>query len=262
MERVEKELGSMDERMQKEMERMFGAQKRMEEMLGALLSKSQSHRDDNQSNAASSSRGRVGRDSNRTESGGSFPKVSKLNFPKYDGTEDPTSWVCRVEQFFEFQNTAEEDKVGLAAYHLEGEARLWYQHFKETEEAASWENVKDGLHVRYGPTQFDDFFGDLTKLPQTGTVREYQGQYERLLSRAGRLSVVQQVGGFISGLKENIRPEVQASRPTSLIVAVGLARLYEGRLMSQRRSSNFFEPRRVAGQPSAPPLPSANLVRN
>jgi hypothetical protein len=179
MERVEKELGSMDERMQKEMERMFGAQKRMEEMLGALLSKSQSHRDEDQSNAASSSRGRVGRDFNRTESGSSFPKVAKLNFPKYDGTEDPTSWVCRAEQFFEFQNTAEEDKVGLAAYHLEGEAQLWYQLFKETEEAASWGNLKDSLHVRYGPTQFDDFFGDLTKLRQTGTVREYQGQYER-----------------------------------------------------------------------------------
>jgi hypothetical protein len=152
IERVEKELGSMDERMQKEMEKMLGTQKRMEEMLGVLLSKSQSHREEDQTNAASSSRGRVGRDSNRTESGSSFPKVAKLNFSKYDGTEDPTSWVCRAEQFFEFQNTTEEDRVSLAAYHLEGEAQLWYQLFKETEEAASWENLKDGLHVRYGPT--------------------------------------------------------------------------------------------------------------
>jgi hypothetical protein len=47
----------------------------------------------------------------------------------------------------------------LAAYHLEGEAQLWYQLFKETEEGASWEQLKDGLHVRYGPTQFDDFLG-------------------------------------------------------------------------------------------------------
>jgi hypothetical protein len=262
IERVEKELGSMDNQMQKEMEKMLGAQKRMEKMLGVLLSKSQSHREEDQTNAASSSKGRAGRDSNRTESGSSFLKVAKLNFPKYDGTEDPTSWVCRAEQFFEFQNTAEEDRVSLVAYHLEGEAQIWYQLFKETEEAASWENLEDGLHVRYGPTQFEDFFGDLTKLRQTGTVREYQGQYERLLSRAGRLSVTQQVGGFISGLKESIRLEVQASGPTSLTAAVGLARLYEGRLMSQRRSPQFFEPRRSVGQPSVPPLPSANLVRN
>jgi hypothetical protein len=125
-------------------------------------------------------------------------------------SEDPTSWVCRAEQFFDFQGTEEEDKVALAAYHLEGEAQLWYQLFKESEETVSWETMKEGLHVRYGPTQFDDFFGDLTKLRQIGTVREYQGQYERLLSRACKLSVAQKIGGFISGLKNNIRPEVQA----------------------------------------------------
>jgi len=70
----------------------------------------------------------------------------------------------------------------LATYHLEGEAQLWYRLFKETEEGASWEQLKDGLHVRYGTTQFDDFFGDLTKLRQTRTIREYQVPYERLLS--------------------------------------------------------------------------------
>jgi len=51
--------------------------------------------------------------------------------------------------------------------------KLWYKLFKETEEGALWGNLKEGLHVRYGPTQFNDFFGDLTKLRQTGTVREY-----------------------------------------------------------------------------------------
>lgn len=119
--------------------------------------------------------------------------------------------MCRAEQFFEFQNTPEEEKIPLAAYHLEGEAQLWYQLFKESEEEPTWETMKDGLHARYGPMQFDDFFGDLTKLRQTGTVREYQSQYERLLSRAGRLAVTQQVGGFVSGLRDNIRAEVQAS---------------------------------------------------
>jgi hypothetical protein len=46
------------------------------------------------------------------------------------------------------------------------------------------------MHARYGPTQFDDYFGDLTKLRQTGSVREYQSQYERLLSKAGKLTVM------------------------------------------------------------------------
>jgi hypothetical protein len=56
-------------------------------------------------------------------------KVAKLNFPPYGGDEDPTSWICRVEQFFEYQ-------------HMEGAAQMWYQLFKESEESISWESLK------------------------------------------------------------------------------------------------------------------------
>ena len=28
------------------------------------------------------------------------PKLAKLDFPRYDGLEDPTLWICCVEQFF------------------------------------------------------------------------------------------------------------------------------------------------------------------
>jgi len=42
----------------------------------------------------------------------------KLDFPRFNGEEDPTSWVCRAEQFFRFQGTHEEDKAALASFHL------------------------------------------------------------------------------------------------------------------------------------------------
>jgi len=51
----------------------------------------------------------------------------KLDFPRFNGEEDPTSWVCRAEQFFRFQGTHEVDKAALASFHLEGEAQLWFQ---------------------------------------------------------------------------------------------------------------------------------------
>lgn len=92
---------------------------------------------------------------------------------RYDGSEDPASWTRKAEQFIDFQNTAEEERILLAAYHREGEAQLRYQLFKESEEEPTWKAMKDELHVRYGPTQFDDFFGDLTKLRHMGMVREY-----------------------------------------------------------------------------------------
>lgn len=73
--------------------------------------------------------------------------------------------------------------------------------------------------------------------------------------------MAQQIKGFISGLKDNIWPEVQASKPTSLTAVIGLARLYEARLQAQRRVTNFSKFRRAA-VPANPPLPSANLARH
>ncbi|GMY34251.1 MDIS1-interacting receptor like kinase 2-like [Fagus crenata] len=141
---------------------------------------------------------------------------------------------ARWSKFFEFQNIPNEEWISLAAYHLEGEAQLWYQLLK-SEEEITWANLKEGLYARYGPTEFDDNFGYLTKLKQINTVREYQGHFERLLSCVGRLPQSQQVGCFSSGLKKHLRLDVQALKPTSLSSAVGLAHLYKAKCHSQHQ---------------------------
>jgi hypothetical protein len=46
-----------------------------------------------------------------------------------------------------------------------------------------WEDLKEALHVRVGPTQFEDFYGDVSKLGHIVNVKEYQCQFERLLNR-------------------------------------------------------------------------------
>jgi hypothetical protein len=129
------------------------------------------------------------------------PKLAKMDFPKYKGVDNPISWIYRVEQFFEFQRIEEEDKLPLAAYHPEEEAQMWYQLFRDSEKTITRESLKAALHIHYGPTVFEDHFGDLTKLQQVGTVRDYQLQFEQLLSRVGKLSIPYQLGCFVSGLK-------------------------------------------------------------
>ena len=132
-----------------------------------------------------------------------------------------------MEQFFEFQKITEEEKVPLVTYHLEGEAQLWYQILKEEEGEVTWLTLKERLNSRYGPMEFDDFLGDLTRLKQVGSVREYQSQFKKLLSRVRKLNQSQQVACFIGGLKEGVRIDVQAMKPPTLSAVVGLARLYE-----------------------------------
>jgi hypothetical protein len=64
-------------------------------------------------------------------SGTDVPKLAKLDFPLFNKNEEPTRWICRQCMFFEFKISSDEEKVSLVAYHLEGEAQLWYQMLRE-----------------------------------------------------------------------------------------------------------------------------------
>lgn len=93
--------------------------------------------------------------------------------------EDPTSWICRVEQiFFQFHATPLEEQVVLASFHLEGEAQLWYQLLQQENALMTWEVFRVGLLACYG---------ELAELQQTSLVKEYQSKFEQLLAKAGYL---------------------------------------------------------------------------
>ena len=70
----------------------------------------------------------------------------------------------------------------------------------------------------------------LAKLCQTGTVCEYQTQFEQLAARVHNWREVALVESYIGGLKEEIWSEIKLFRPTSLLHATSLARLLEYKL--------------------------------
>ena len=114
---------------------MVSKQQKMMKEIQGMLAAMHTHFDNLSSNHSSVNSHKHGKgegSSSRFNSGPSgshsavIPRVTKLDFPRFNGNEDPTSWICRAEQFFEFQNIVEEEKISLAAYHLEGEAQLWY----------------------------------------------------------------------------------------------------------------------------------------
>jgi len=48
--------------------------------------------------------------------------VAKLDFPKYNRMDDPTSCICRNEEYFDFKQIEKREKLLLATYHLDGES--------------------------------------------------------------------------------------------------------------------------------------------
>ncbi|XP_059441736.1 uncharacterized protein LOC132174039 [Corylus avellana] len=256
MERMEQQISNLQKMLESFMKTSTEQTKKLAEKIDDGRSKGKSESGEN---STAKSRGK------NSSSSSIVSKIAKLDFPKYNGEIDPTSWICRVEQFFEFKQIEDEEKLPLAAYHLESEAQMWYQLFKESEEFLTWESLKAALHTRYGPTAFEDHFGDLTKLQQTGSVKEYQLQFEHLLSRVGKLSTQHQLGCFVSGLKGNLRTEVQAARPTTVTEAIGLARLYEAKYEAKNWSLKKppnSEDKRMNQWAVTPPLPSENLTQS
>ncbi|MCH90126.1 hypothetical protein A2U01_0011034, partial [Trifolium medium] len=90
---------------------------------------------------------------------------------------------------------------------------------------------------------------------QTGSVKDYQGQFELLANRITGLPPPFYLSCFVSGLKPAIRREVQAFQPLTLIQAINLAKLQEEKL-SDRSSYTTSIPK---SQPTTttPPSPSS-----
>lgn len=94
----------------------------------------------------------------------------------------------------------------------------------------SWPYFLHALELRFAPSQYEDPKGELFKLCQTSSIRDYQAQFESLANRVVGLPPTFFFSYFISGLKPEIRREVQALQPVSLPQAISLAKLQEDKL--------------------------------
>ena len=65
---------------------------------------------------------------------------------------------------------------------------------------------------------------------QTGTVAEYQGEFEKLMNRATDIPESLLISFYISGLKLSLQQKLLVLKPTTLGNAFALARVTEARL--------------------------------
>ncbi|KAL8140348.1 hypothetical protein V2J09_006369 [Rumex salicifolius] len=140
-----------------------------------------------------------------------IPRYSKMEFPKYDGAEDPLGWLKRCEKFFANQRTAEGDKVHLAAFHLLDEAQLWFDQVEKEEANLNWERFRECCHVRFGPPMSNNPLGELVNLKQSGSVAEYQENFQILLARTSDLTPRQQQPGNL-GIAMNMTRSLSISK--------------------------------------------------
>lgn len=149
-----------------------------------------------------------------------------------------------MKQYFDYQEIPDHQQVSLATYHLTGEANEWWhatsKRLGTTSHTTMWITFEDELWKRFGPTNGPHFHEALSKIQQTGSLREYQREFEQLQNRVTNWSEEALVGTFLDGLNKTIPAHVRMFSPTTLQEVFNLARLSDEHLQAQKKT---FTPR-------------------
>jgi hypothetical protein len=163
---------------------------------------------------------------------------TKLEFPRYSG-DDLNVRLNRVVQYFNYKQIPEEQKVSLAAVHLESEANQWWQWvqklYKEVQVPITWDAFERELLIRFGPTEVKDYDEALSRIQQEGTLQDYQQEFEHLANRVVGWPQKALVGTFLGGLQQDIVYAVRMFKPKTLRDAIELACMRDDNLSRDRK---------------------------
>ncbi|RDX64595.1 Retrovirus-related Pol polyprotein from transposon 17.6, partial [Mucuna pruriens] len=137
----------------------------------------------------------------------------KLEFPRFV-RKYVMEWSFNVEQFFEYYDTPDVDRLTIAAMHLDQEVIPWFQMMQRSHPFQSWQVFTRALELDFGPSLYDCPRATTSKLIQTGSVNDYYMEFTSLANR------------------EHIRRNVMAHSPISLLKEVALAQLFEEKYSS------------------------------
>jgi hypothetical protein len=185
-----------------------------------------------------------------------FHSRVRLEFPTFDGKDDPLPWLNRCETF-RGQGTPEPRRVWYAAMHLTGAAQLWYARLELTSGTSSWRRFAQLVQQRFGPPMTESPVGELVLLRRTGSVDEYTDQFLRFACRDPDLTEMQLVHIYTAGLVNPLKTDVALRRPTSLDDAIMLARAYE-----QRQQLSLSDPVPGRGNRAAQQSPAATTAKS
>jgi len=95
-------------------------------------------------------------------------------------------------------------------------------------------------------------------------VREYQIEFEKLANHTEGLFDEFFRSYFVSGLKDVIQSDVKMFRPSTMMEALGLAKLAEDKIIAQQCSKSTFVPFRnmVSQRPPIMPAPRTTPIKH
>nr|GEU71247.1 retrotransposon-related protein [Tanacetum cinerariifolium] len=121
----------------------------------------------------------------------------------------------------------------IVGFNLEGTAAKWFQWMARNGLIPTWAKFEESMRNCFGPSEYKDPNGALSKLLQLGMVKDYQRELEKLMNQATDISDSLLISFYIFGLKLHLQREFLVPRPSTLGDAFSLALIIEARLDDQ-----------------------------
>lgn len=161
-------------------------------------------------------------------------RFTRMDLPKLT-KDDVVGWLSKCESYFDLDKTPEENKVTMASLALDEVGYQWYDGLKKSSRGPiSWQDFADGIRVRFSTTLRRPL-EELVQLKQTGSLGEYQEQFERISCRIN-LSEEQKLDCYLGGLKDEIAWDVRLFNPRTVLEATRLAKIKELSLRSNTKT--------------------------
>lgn len=132
-----------------------------------------------------------------------------------------------MEQMLDYFNISPDQRVKIAAMHLEGAPLRWFRWLNCTKRTPLfWLEFEKGIVTLYDEKSVSSYLGELSKLKQEGnTLEYYQEKFMHLSHLVHELPEEFFIECFISGLRDAVKYELIAKKPITMEEAMRLAKL-------------------------------------
>ena len=128
------------------------------------------------------------------------------------------------------------EKLDSILVALEGRALVWFQWWEDQTRLPTWRKFKEALIQRFQPRMTQNPYRPILRLKQTGSVMEYQDQFELMTSGTMRNVDPEIVKGiFLNGLREELQVELQLYEQESLAQIMKRAKCWRPEIGLGRR---------------------------
>lgn len=79
----------------------------------------------------------------------------KQETPRFDGI-NPHGWIFKIEEYFKFYGTEEQNQMKIITLHMGGDALVWYRWIKDNEMFTLWIDFQNKVKRHFGPSKFED----------------------------------------------------------------------------------------------------------